>query len=113
VFLSSGWVPVECYAAYLYFETHDGAIEFGRGFQQGPEIKTAKFERVALRFSSEKLRGFEFESTAGYCMALHDKQTFSRMLREVFATGAEALASRWEVELRRYDQGAARIRHGP
>ena len=108
--MSSGWVPVECYEAYLYFETQDGGIEFGRGFQQGPEIKTARFERVALRFSSPKLQGFEFESTAGYCMALHDKPAFSRMLKEVFATGAEKLVSRWEVELRRYEQGSDRTK---
>ena len=59
-----GWVPVECYEAYLYFEMRDGGIEFGRGFQRGPEIKTARFERVALRFSSPKIIASEFESTA-------------------------------------------------
>lgn len=103
VFLKSGWEPVACDRALLYYEARDDGIEFGRWFQDGPEPGTARHERVALRFSNPKLRGHEFESSMGLCGNPDDARTFSKMLSAVFASGPDRIVSRWRVELRRYE----------
>ena len=103
VFLACGWEPVACDQAFLYYEARDDGIEFGRWFRHGPEPRGARHERVALRFSSPKLRGFEFRDTMGLCGGPNDARTFSRMLREMFTSGPDQRVSRWRAELRRYE----------
>lgn len=100
--LALGREPVACDQAFLYYDARDDGIEVGRWFVHGPESRTARHERVALRFSSPNLRAYEFRSTMGVCGdAPDDPRTFARMVREVFA-GPERLVPRWQVELRRY-----------
>jgi hypothetical protein len=103
VVLACGWEPVACDRAFLYYEARDDGIEFGRWFQHGPEAGTARHERVALRFSSPRLRGHEYRSAMGLCGGPADARTFARMLTEVFTAGPDRRVSRWRAELRRYD----------
>jgi hypothetical protein len=103
VFLASGWEPVACNQTFLYYEARDDGIEFGRWFQHGPEPGAARHERVAHRFSSPKLRGYEFQSTMGICAGAEVARTFARMLSEIFTSGPDRRVSRWRVELRRYE----------
>jgi hypothetical protein len=103
VVLKSGWEPVACEQTFLYYEARDDGIEFGRWFQHGPEAGTARHERVALRFSSPKLRGYEFQSSMGMCAGPEDARTFARMLAEVFSSGPDKRVSKWRAELRRYE----------
>jgi hypothetical protein len=103
VVLACGWEPVACEQTFLYYEARDDGIEFGRWFQHGPEAGSARHERVALRFSSPKLRGYEFRSTMGMCAGPEDARTFARMLTEVFSSGPDRRVSKWRAELRRYE----------
>jgi hypothetical protein len=103
VVLACGWEPVACDQAFLYYEARDGGIEFGRWFQHGPEAGTARHERVALRLSSPKLRGYEFRDAMGMCGGPDDARTFARMLSGVFTPGPDQMVSRWRAELRRYE----------
>ena len=103
VVLACGWEPVACDRAFLYYEARDDGIEFGRWFQHGPEAGAARHERVALRFSSPRLRGYEFPSTMGMCGGPEDARTFARMLAETFTAGPDRRVSQWRAELRRYE----------
>ncbi len=103
VVLACGWEPVACDQAFLYYEACDDGIEFGRWFQHGPEILTARHERVALRFSSPSLRGYAFRRTRGMCGGPDDARSFARMLRKMFTSGPDQRVSRWRAELRRYE----------
>jgi hypothetical protein len=104
VYLACGWEPVSCEQGFLYYEALDDGIEFGRWFVHGLDPTNARHERVALRFSSPKLRGYEFPSSTGMCGGgPDDPRTFARMLREVFTSGPDKKVSKWRAELRRYD----------
>lgn len=104
VVLALGPVPVACDHSFLYYEARDEYVEFGRWFQHGPDPRTARHERVALRLSSPKLRGYAFESAMGVCGgAPDDPKTFAAMLRKVFTAGPDRLVTRWHAALRRYD----------
>ena len=103
VFLKCAWEPVACDRALLYYEARDDGIEFGRWFQHEPESGKAKHERVALRFASPKLRGYEFNASMGLCGNPADARTFAKMLSEVFRSGPDQIVSKWRVELRRYE----------
>lgn len=103
VVLACGWEPVACDQTFLYYEAQGDGIEFGRWFQHGPEAGTARHERVALRFSSPKLRGHEFRNAMCMCGGPDDARTFARMLAEVFTSGPDQRVSRWRAELRRYE----------
>src|SRR5262249_40400839 len=103
VVLALGREPVACDQAVLYYEARNDGIEVGRWFVHGPESRTARHERGALRFSSPKLRGYEFRGTMGVCGgAPDDPRTFARMVREAFAD-PDRLVSRWQAQVRRYD----------
>jgi hypothetical protein len=103
VVLACGWEPVACEQSFLYYEARDDGIEFGRWFVHGPEPRTARHERVALRLSSPRLRGYEFRDTMGMCGGPDDARTFARLLREVFTSGPDRMVTRWRAELRRYE----------
>jgi hypothetical protein len=103
VVLACGWEPVACDQAFLYFETLDDGIEFGRCFQHGPDPHTARIEQVAIRLSSPKLRGYDFRGMGGSCGGPEDARTFARMLSETFTSGPDQRVKRWRAELRRYE----------
>jgi len=102
MFLACGWEPVACDQDFLYYEARDDGIEFGRWFHHGPKSRTARHERVALRFSSPKLRGYKFRDAMGMCSGPDDASTFAKKLQKIF-TELDRKVSRWRAEWRRYD----------
>jgi hypothetical protein len=95
--------PVACDDAFMYGEAGDDGIELGRWFVHGPVPHTARHERVGIRLSSPKLRGYEFQSSGVMCGSREDVPTFRRLLGQMFTSGPDRLVSRWHAELRRYE----------